>query len=64
MRGKKKKMSQAMAFIVLSAPLCHFRVCGAFGGVSAGSHPPVYCLVPADQSQPMSFTKLHSSLQP
>lgn len=36
MRGKKKKISQAMAFIVLSAPLCHFRVCGAFGGVSAG----------------------------
>lgn len=35
MRGKK--MPQAMAFIVLSAPLCHFRVCGAFGGVSAGS---------------------------
>ena len=54
----------AMAFIVLSAPLCHFRVCGAFGGGAAGSHPPVYCLVPADQSQPMSFTKLHSSLQP
>ena len=40
MRGKK--MSQAMAFIVLSAPFCHFRVCGAFGGVSAGSHPPLY----------------------
>ena len=33
-------------------------------GGPAGGHPPVHRLLPADQSQPMSFTKLHSSLQP